>query len=109
MSDEYGRQKAFNEEGLVDESLDTKNINPEGRTLDERYRNYPLEGDTTSSGGFSTTPEVWSDRAQRGNPYDATKRDDVSKSGNGAGLVDQSVNGGNLKEQVEDAKQGKDM
>ncbi|KAJ4464989.1 hypothetical protein C8J55DRAFT_529251 [Lentinula edodes] len=90
MSDEYGRT-GF-KDSLVDES-----INPEATTVDERFKNYPPESDTTSSGGFSTTQEVWSDKAQRGN---------IEPSN---GLIDQSLNGSNLKNELQDAKQGKDQ
>jgi len=94
MSDEYGRN-GF-KDSLVDDS-----INPEGNTFDERTRNYPPKNDTTSSGGFSTTPDMWSNKAQRGNNVE------VSSTGS-TGLIDQSTNGSNLKNQMEDAKQGRD-
>ncbi|KAJ3720358.1 hypothetical protein C8R42DRAFT_722085 [Lentinula raphanica] len=98
MSDEYGRN-GF-KSSLVDDS-----INPEGTTLDERFKNYPPENDTTSSGGFNTTQEMWSDKAQRGNRFGGKPSDDDKPSN---GLIDQSLNGSNLKNELQDAKQGKD-
>ncbi|KAJ4474399.1 hypothetical protein J3R30DRAFT_674602 [Lentinula aciculospora] len=91
MSDEYGRNGFKN--SLVDES-----INPEGTTIDERLKNYPPENDS----GFSTTQEIGSDKAQRGNIFEV-KRDDTPANG----LIDQSPNGSNLKNEIQDAKQGK--
>ncbi|KAF8823353.1 hypothetical protein HHX47_DHR10000411 [Lentinula edodes] len=41
MSDEYGRT-GF-KDSLVDESI---NLNPEGTTVDERFKNYPPENDS---------------------------------------------------------------
>ncbi len=63
----------------------------------------------TTQGGFNATPEsTWSDKAQRGhNPgsAQATERGPSSTSG---GLIDQSLNGSNLKNELQDAKQGVD-
>ncbi|KAG5651417.1 hypothetical protein H0H81_008725 [Sphagnurus paluster] len=44
---------------------------PRRTASDEDYltRNYPAEGDTTSSGGYGSPTNVWSDRAQRGNVF----------------------------------------
>ncbi|KAJ3785872.1 hypothetical protein GGU10DRAFT_434223 [Lentinula aff. detonsa] len=92
MSDEYGGNSF--KDSLVDDS-----INPEGATINERFKNYPPENDTTSSGGFSTTQEMWSDKAQRGNKFEVKPADEHH----------QSLNGSNLKDELQDAKQGKDQ
>ncbi|KAJ3985557.1 hypothetical protein F5890DRAFT_1509329 [Lentinula detonsa] len=99
MSDEYGGNSF--KDSLVDDS-----INPEGATINERFKNYPPENDTTSSGGFSTTQEMWSDKAQRGNKFEVKPADEHKPSN---GLIDQSLNGSNLKDELQDAKQGKDQ
>ncbi|KAG7087143.1 hypothetical protein E1B28_013123 [Marasmius oreades] len=36
-------------------------------SIDEETKNYPSEGDSTASGGYGSTQNVWSDAAQRGN------------------------------------------
>ncbi|KAL0945214.1 hypothetical protein HGRIS_000726 [Hohenbuehelia grisea] len=56
--------------------------------------NYPSDSDSTSSGGYGSARNVWSDRAQRGN--------------NDGGLIDQSLSGSSLKSELQDAKQGID-
>ncbi|THU87324.1 hypothetical protein K435DRAFT_782510 [Dendrothele bispora CBS 962.96] len=108
MSDEYGRSHAFNRDNLVDESLNT---NP-NLTLDERTKNYPSEGDTTSSGGYSATSNIWTDKAQRGNISFALERDPnsnfASRNGSQTNLIDQSLSGADLSGQLRDAKQGVD-
>ncbi len=57
----------------------------------------------TSSGGYGASPNVWSDKSQRGgqDPY---------RKDNATGAIDQSLNGGDLKNEVlnGDAQQGKD-
>lgn len=90
MSDEFGR--AHFKDSLVDDSA----------TVDFVTKNYPPEGDTTSSGGWGGPPEgVWGNKAQRSGV-------DTSKADTKTGLVDQSVNGSNLKGQIQDANQGAD-
>ncbi|KAJ8503512.1 hypothetical protein ONZ45_g10799 [Pleurotus djamor] len=64
--------------------------------------NYPPPGDTTSSGGYGNV-NVWSDKIQRGNTDTAQIAEQRS------GLIDQSLNGTNLKNEVQDAKQGADV
>ncbi|KAK0193207.1 hypothetical protein F5146DRAFT_373311 [Armillaria mellea] len=92
MSDEFGR--AHFKDSLVDDST----------TIDYSTKNYPPEGDTTSSGGWGGSPEhVWGNKAQR-----SGVDTDAKKSGRKTGLVDQSPNGSNLKGQIQDAKQGAD-
>ncbi|KAF9459047.1 hypothetical protein BDZ94DRAFT_1269240 [Collybia nuda] len=62
--------------------------------------NYPASDDTTSSGGYGSPTNVWSDRSQRG--Y-------MVKGGSyKEGLIDQSLSGGDLKGEIQDAKQGRD-
>ncbi|KAJ3737252.1 hypothetical protein DFJ43DRAFT_249871 [Lentinula guzmanii] len=117
MSDEYGGNSF--KDSLVDDCelksqilvltftmLMSQAINPEGATINERFKNYPPENDTTSSGGFSTTQEMWSDKAQRGNKFEVKPADEHKPSN---GLIDQSLNGSNLKDELQDAKQGKDQ
>lgn len=69
---------------LVDDSIQ----NP-GRDSTYTTGNYPPPDDTTSSGGYSSQ-DTWSNAAQRGS------------------LVDQSVNGGPIGQELQDAKQGED-
>ncbi|KAF5339514.1 hypothetical protein D9758_016363 [Tetrapyrgos nigripes] len=106
MSDEYGRA-GFNKDNLADDSANTR------VTLDERTKNYPPEGDTTSSGGYSSTSDVWTDKAQRGNTPVAQERDGArqsqSNTNSGSGLIDQSLSGSDLSGQLRDAKQGSDL
>ncbi|KAE9402630.1 hypothetical protein BT96DRAFT_918142 [Gymnopus androsaceus JB14] len=90
MSDEYGRN-GF-KDSLVDDSINKSGIN-----IDE-------QNDTTSSGGYNTTPEMWSDKAQRGNAFETKGHNEQPSNG----LIDQSLNGSNLKNELQDAKQGKD-
>ncbi|PBK86277.1 hypothetical protein ARMGADRAFT_1169232 [Armillaria gallica] len=95
MSDEFGR--AHFKDSLVDDSA----------TIDHSTNNYPPDGDTTSSGGWGGPPEgVWGNKAQRCSTE--TRSADTKHSGKNTGLVDQSVNGSNLKGQIQDAKQGSD-
>ncbi|KAK7438215.1 hypothetical protein VKT23_018146 [Stygiomarasmius scandens] len=107
MSDEYGRA-GFNKDNLTDDSLKTNS----NLTLDERTQNYPSEGDTTSSGGYSGTSNIWTDKAQRGNISIALERDPnsqfASRNGSQTNLIDQSLNGADLSGQLKDAKQGAD-
>ncbi|KAF5342881.1 hypothetical protein D9758_016099 [Tetrapyrgos nigripes] len=116
MSDKYGRV-GFNKDNLTDDSAN------ENLTLDERTKNYPSEGDTTSSGGYSATSNVWTDKAQRGNLAFALERDPNSQpnsqfnsryaSRNGSQtMIDQSLSGSDLSGQlriaVAKAKLGRD-
>ncbi|KAF8885449.1 hypothetical protein BD779DRAFT_1471577 [Infundibulicybe gibba] len=59
--------------------------------------NYPPQDDSTSSGGYGSAQNVWSNKAQRGYTEAAE-----------TGLVDQSPSGGDLKHEMRDAKQGVD-
>ncbi|KAI0346204.1 hypothetical protein BDW22DRAFT_1425721 [Trametopsis cervina] len=65
------------------------------QNTDYQTSNYPADGDSTASGGYGSTPEnTWSSKAQRGS--------------NEAGLIDQSVNGGLVGDEIQDAVQGQD-
>ncbi|KAK0472165.1 hypothetical protein IW261DRAFT_1509358 [Armillaria novae-zelandiae] len=95
MSDEFGRARF--KDSLVDDSA----------TTDYSTKNYPPEGDTTSSGGWGGPPEgVWGNKPQRSGVD--TSKADTEKNSTRTGLVDQSVNGSNLKGQIQDANQGAD-
>ncbi|GJE85596.1 hypothetical protein PsYK624_016750 [Phanerochaete sordida] len=59
--------------------------------------NYPPSNDSTSSGGYGSSQNPYSDSKQRGRAEDSS-----------GGLIDQSVTGGPIGEEIEDAKQGKD-
>jgi hypothetical protein len=61
----------------------------------------------TSSGGYGTSKNIYFNPVQRGN--DATGTGNTSERPQDAGLVTQSTSGGNLANEVEDAKQGVDM
>ncbi|KJA25132.1 hypothetical protein HYPSUDRAFT_38092 [Hypholoma sublateritium FD-334 SS-4] len=85
-------------------------INTDERTGTENMPgNFPLDDDdSTSSGGYGASPEqVWSAKAQRGvhlpagNGYPSSKESD-------SGLIDQATDGTNLKEELQDAEQGRD-
>ncbi|TEB30528.1 hypothetical protein FA13DRAFT_1733399 [Coprinellus micaceus] len=105
--------------------------------------NMPGEYDSTSSGGYGTSANVWSQRAQRGfdntNPasanamgaYTSTSTDPTTtevgregvqrekelpskvdegtqeKDSNWTGLIDQSLSGGDLKHEMQDAGWGR--
>ncbi|KAF7789733.1 hypothetical protein EIP86_000679 [Pleurotus ostreatoroseus] len=58
--------------------------------------------DSTASGGYGSSKNVWSDKVQRG------RAQDEPMNTAGAGLIDQSTNGGPLGQEVQDAIQGKD-
>ncbi|KIY71918.1 hypothetical protein CYLTODRAFT_418461 [Cylindrobasidium torrendii FP15055 ss-10] len=91
----------FKEGSWVDDEATRKNLN-------SFTRNYPNANDTTQSGGYSAAPEqAWSDKSQRGggDPYYKAGKGEW-KSKNEAGLIDQSLNGTDLKNELEDAKQG---
>ncbi|KAH8108014.1 hypothetical protein BXZ70DRAFT_903410 [Cristinia sonorae] len=93
MSDEYGAVSGF-KGSLVNKSA--------GSQVDDNFNyktgNYPPENDSTSSGGYGSPTNIWSDRAQRGRAEDTSNN----------GLIDQSTNGSSLSGKVEDAKQGQD-
>lgn len=57
----------------------------------------------TSSGGYSASPDVWSNKSQRGgqDPYRHHKT-------NSTGAIQQSLNGTDLTSGLDDAKQGND-
>ncbi|KAI0365525.1 hypothetical protein BV20DRAFT_1046693 [Pilatotrama ljubarskyi] len=62
--------------------------------------NYPPENDTTSEGGYGS-PDTFSPRSQR-------RADPFETQAQQTGLVDQSVDGGPLAPEIQDAKQGAD-
>ncbi|TFK34242.1 hypothetical protein BDQ12DRAFT_727025 [Crucibulum laeve] len=70
--------------------------------------NYPLPGDSTASGGYGSTKNVWSDKAQRGNPPENSTHSPSSGNSNDNGLIDQTATGGPIGDELEDAKQGRD-
>ncbi|CCL99915.1 uncharacterized protein FIBRA_01940 [Fibroporia radiculosa] len=93
MSDEYA-SSGF-QGSLVNDSLQTSRGEGTYET-----GNYPPPGDTTSSGGYSSR-NTWTNRSQRGH------LENMSGSAE-AGLLDQSVTGGPIGDEIEDAKQGQD-
>ena len=66
----------------------------------------------TSSGGYSAQPdELWSNKAQRGidmptTPDEFNEQGDIDVPDNG--LIDQSMDGTSLKNELQYAKQGRD-
>ncbi|EKM57839.1 uncharacterized protein PHACADRAFT_251712 [Phanerochaete carnosa HHB-10118-sp] len=54
-------------------------------------------GTATSSGGYGSSQNPFADTKQRGRPEDSS-----------GGLIDQSVSGGPIGDEIQDAKQGKD-
>ena len=54
----------------------------------------------TSSGGYGSSKNVWSEKVQRGHADDEPE--------NTAGLIDQSTTGGPIGNELQDAKQGMD-
>ncbi|KAF9486109.1 hypothetical protein BDN70DRAFT_916357 [Pholiota conissans] len=87
-------------------------INTNERTGTEHMPgNYPLSrNDTTSSGGYGSQPDqLWSNKAQRGidmptTPDELNEQEDMPDNG----LIDQTADGTNLKNELQDAKQGRD-
>ncbi|KAG5643092.1 hypothetical protein DXG03_001588 [Asterophora parasitica] len=69
--------------------------------------NYPPQGDTTASGGYSSPKNVWSDRAQRGNATNiGTYRPRAQSDTN----VDQMKKGGKpLRDQFDDSELGREL
>ena len=58
----------------------------------------------TSSGGYGAPPEqVWSAKAQRGVHEDSPSKEHDS------GLIDQTTNGTDLQDELQDAEQGEDQ
>ncbi|KAF9264407.1 hypothetical protein L218DRAFT_998759 [Marasmius fiardii PR-910] len=59
----------YNHGASVGENVVNSYGTEKGRRLsiDEETKNYPSEGDSTASGGYGSTHNVWSDTAQRGN------------------------------------------
>ncbi|KAH9838748.1 uncharacterized protein C8Q71DRAFT_856675 [Rhodofomes roseus] len=62
--------------------------------------NYPPPGDSTSTGGYGSA-NTFSDPVQRG-------RQDLVNNESETGLVDQSLSGGPIGQEIDDAKQGRD-
>lgn len=90
---------------LHDDDYATKNYPPAGDSesvgrlppsIRNKLHRTPI---ATSSGGYGSPQNVWSDGAQRG-------RANVYSGEDGAGLIDQSLSGGDLKDEIQDAKQG---
>ncbi|KAI5887990.1 uncharacterized protein SCHCODRAFT_02639446 [Schizophyllum commune H4-8] len=93
MSDEYGSQGFGKQGSLVNETARDEQTE---RELTYKYSNYPPLNDTTQSGGYSADERVWERDGQKGRlPQN--------------GLIDQSLDGGDLKHELQDAKQGKDV
>ncbi|KAF5359729.1 hypothetical protein D9756_002883 [Leucocoprinus leucothites] len=68
MSDEYassGYKGSLANETVGDQI--PKEQEDKGNTSGTEIKNYPSEGDTTSSGGFGSSTNIYSSRAQRGN------------------------------------------
>lgn len=63
----------------------------------------------TSSGGYGASPEqVWSAKAQRGVHVPAGNGDPSSTESDSS-LIDQATDGTNLKDELQDAEQGRDQ
>ncbi|KAI0327060.1 hypothetical protein GY45DRAFT_1373461 [Cubamyces sp. BRFM 1775] len=88
------------------------------RDLTYQTSNYPSANDTTSEGGYGS-PEVFTPQSQRradffqSHPQYQSQRpssqpDSSSNSSDAAGLIDQSVDGGPLARELQDAAQGAD-
>ncbi|KAF8149161.1 hypothetical protein B0H34DRAFT_735146 [Crassisporium funariophilum] len=74
--------------------------------------NYPTSShDSTASGGYgSNTDSAWLNKAQRGLEL-PTQTEDNERSRDridDAGLIDQSLDGTNLSDKLQDVKQGRD-
>lgn len=84
-----------------DTTYETSNYPPSNDCEFVRYvshdRPRAKHGAATSSGGYGSSQNPYSDTKQRGRPEDSS-----------GGLIDQSVTGGPIGEQIQDAKQGKD-
>ncbi|PCH33072.1 hypothetical protein WOLCODRAFT_147179 [Wolfiporia cocos MD-104 SS10] len=93
MSDEY-HNSGF-EGSLVNDSA-----NRASRDSTYKTGNYPPPGDSTSSGGYGSR-DTFSDPVQRG-------RQDIVNNSSQIGLVNQSVNGGPIGGELQDAQQGQD-
>ncbi|KAF8956859.1 hypothetical protein BDZ97DRAFT_1849060 [Flammula alnicola] len=90
-------------------------INTDERTGTENMPgNYPLTEDSTTSGGYGATPDkIWSNKAQRGTDMPLRTSADsnaAAKAGSESdtGLIDQAVDGTDLRNELQDAKQGTD-
>ncbi|KAI0750317.1 hypothetical protein C8Q80DRAFT_1253839 [Daedaleopsis nitida] len=66
-------------------------------------RNYPPENDTTSEGGYGAPTNTFSAQNQR-----RADSDSQQFSPSNHGLLDQSLDGGPLNREIQDAKQGSD-
>ncbi|KAK7056323.1 hypothetical protein VNI00_002876 [Paramarasmius palmivorus] len=98
MSDEYHNKGYKNT--LVDDSVTKTGVN-----LDEATKNYPPQG------GDCTSPKAIFHSSNYA--YDEPLLSATSSGGYGSAdtsksLIDQSTNGGNLKGEIQDAKQGID-
>ncbi|TRM63139.1 hypothetical protein BD626DRAFT_495639 [Schizophyllum amplum] len=94
MSDEYGQQGSGKQGSLVNNTAPDAQAE---RDLNYKHGNYAPPDDTTQSGGYGGGGErVWERDAQKGRLPEN-------------GLIEQSVDGGDLKHELQDAKQGRDM
>ncbi|TCD68280.1 hypothetical protein EIP91_011246 [Steccherinum ochraceum] len=99
MSDEYGANSGFKGSLVNNSAAQTTTAEDD---LNYKTGNYPPTDDSTASGGYSSSGNVWSDKAQRG-------RADIERNdGPATGLLGQSVNGISVMNELEDAKQGRD-
>ncbi|PPQ87337.1 hypothetical protein CVT25_002087 [Psilocybe cyanescens] len=94
---------------------DSDNTSTEGVSGEQNIPgSYPSSPkDTTSSGGYSATPEnTWSDKSQRGTNFplgtESNSANVTGESSNDTGLIDQSTSGTDLVPEIQDAKQGRD-
>ncbi|KAI0656376.1 hypothetical protein C8Q70DRAFT_1056617 [Cubamyces menziesii] len=91
---------------------DYSNESQAERDLTYQTSNYPSATDTTSEGGYGS-PDVFTAQSQRrgadflqSHPQYQSQRQQSSQSD--AGLIDQSVDGGPLARELQDAAQGAD-
>ncbi|KAF9002933.1 hypothetical protein BDQ17DRAFT_1356317 [Cyathus striatus] len=77
--------------------------------LEQLETTRPQVIDSTSSGGYSSSKNVWSDRAQRGYIERAgTHTAQTGDNANERGLIDQTAAGEPIGDELQDAKQGRD-
>ncbi|KAG6810551.1 hypothetical protein H0H92_012627 [Tricholoma furcatifolium] len=69
---------------------------------DYQTHNYPSPGDTTAEGGYSSSSNVWSGRAQRGNKTGTGTYQSDSDQVRNAGLTDIGKDGEPLRDQYDD-------
>ncbi|KAI0761573.1 hypothetical protein BD413DRAFT_616949 [Trametes elegans] len=79
----------------------------ESNDFDYRTKNYPPPDDTTSEGGYGA-PNVFSPQSQRRADPAQSPHSAQSSQGPSMGLIDQSLDGGPLGRELQDAKQGAD-